>query len=168
MTTLHAQPYDVSAAGFYFETAEEYHQKADRAVNSYGDPVEEFEIQFIDGDDIDVELAKAWGLNQANLAEYLSAAEDWDDMDKLAFIVAVGECGYSFEPTSVAPSDFDVTIYHETSLKDLAEQFVEEGLFGDVPESLASYIDYDAIARDLGYDYTEATIAGFEIVYRCD
>ena len=69
---------------------------------------------------------------------------------------------------AVAPSDFDVTIYHEVSLKDLAEQFVEEGLFGDVPESLASYIDYDAIARDLGYDYTEATIAGFEIVYRCD
>ncbi len=167
MPKLHAQPYDISATGFYFDTAEEYRQKADKAVNSYGDPVEEFEIQFIDGDYVDVELAKAWGLNQADLARYFDAAEKWDDMEKLEFIIAVGECGYSFDPDSVAPSDFDVTIYHEENLQDLAVQFVEEGLFGDVPESLRFYIDYEAIARDLGFDYTETTIAGYDVVYQC-
>lgn len=30
-----------------------------------------------------------------------------------------------------------------------AEQFLEEGLFGDIPERLQSYIDYVAIAPDL-------------------
>ena len=60
MTTLFAQPYDISACGFYFETADEFTAKAIAATNDYGDPVEEFEIQFIDGADIDCELARAW------------------------------------------------------------------------------------------------------------
>ena len=64
MTQLYAQPYDLSAIGFYFETAEEYTAKADALRNDYGEPVEEFEIQFIDGDDIDSELAKSVGLTQ--------------------------------------------------------------------------------------------------------
>ena len=59
MAQLHAQPYDISANGFYFETAEEYAAKANALRNDYGDPVEEFEIQFIDGEGIDCDLAKA-------------------------------------------------------------------------------------------------------------
>ncbi|MEP3296768.1 MAG: hypothetical protein ABJO27_09875 [Pseudoruegeria sp.] len=66
MTQLHAQPYDLSAAGFCFQTAEEYAEKANALRNDYGAPVEEFEIQFIDGEHIDCELAQAIGLNQAN------------------------------------------------------------------------------------------------------
>jgi len=34
-------------------------------------------------------------------------------------------------------------------------QFVEEGLFGETPESLENYIDYEKIARDLEVDYDE-------------
>jgi len=68
MTTLHARAYDISATGFYFETAQHYNEKAAALKNDYGDPVEEFEIQFIDGENIDCELAKAWGLNQINLS----------------------------------------------------------------------------------------------------
>jgi hypothetical protein len=61
MTKLFAQPYDISAYGFYFETAAEYEEKADKLLNSYGQPVEEFEMQFIDGEGIDSELFKrAW------------------------------------------------------------------------------------------------------------
>ena len=47
MTQLHAQPYDISASGFYFDSLEDYQAKAAKARNDYGDPVEEFEIQFI-------------------------------------------------------------------------------------------------------------------------
>ena len=54
------------------------------------------------------------------------------------------------------------------SLKELAEHFVEEGLYGDIPEVLQSYIDYDAIARDLGMDYSRITINDTVYVYRCD
>lgn len=50
MTTLYAQPYDISATGFYFDTADQYAEKVVKVKNDYGQPVEEFEIQFIDGE----------------------------------------------------------------------------------------------------------------------
>lgn len=69
MTTLFAQPYDISAMGFYFTSSGEFTSEAIRAVNDYGDPVKEFEIQFIDGEDLDCALAEAWKLYQSNFAD---------------------------------------------------------------------------------------------------
>ncbi len=66
MTQLFAQPYDISASGFYFNTAEEYTTQASKLRNSYGQPVEEFELQFIDGESIDADLFKALNVNQSN------------------------------------------------------------------------------------------------------
>ena len=167
MTILfYAQPYDISAEGFYFRGAEEYSDKASALRNDYGDPVEEFEIQFIDGDLIDCDLAKAIGLHQGSIARFLTCAEEWDEHQKLAVIIAVGECGYSFTETST-PDDFEVDIYRVATMRDLAEQFVDDGLFGDIPEHLANYIDLDAIARDLAVDYSEIEIAGERLIYRC-
>lgn len=167
MTTLYAQPYDISATGFYFTSADEFTGKAARAVNGCGDPVEEFEIQFIDGDDLDCALAAAWTLYQSNYADYLQAVDDWDDPQKIAFIIAVGECGYRFDPKTDDPGDFDVDVYAVDSLRDLAEQFADEGLFGEFPAHVARYIDYDAIARDLACDYAMIDIAGTRYAYRC-
>ena len=110
MPQLHAQPYDITAKGFYFESLEEYADKAGSNRNDYGDPVEEYEIQFIDGDHIDCDLAKAWGINQANIGPYFEACESWVDHEKAVFIIAVGEAGYSFDPETVSPTDFDVDI----------------------------------------------------------
>lgn len=53
-------------------------------------------------------------------------------------------------------------------MRELAEQFVDEGLFGDIPENIQSYLDYDAIARDLSMDYSETSICDTNLVYRCD
>lgn len=166
MTLLHAQPYDLAATGFYFESAEEFAAKMAKAANSYGQPVEEFEIQFIDGENIDCALAEAWGINQANIRSYFDAVESWSDQDKTAVIIAVAEAGFSFDPETITPSDFDIDIYHVRSMTDLAEDFVAEGLFGDIPDHLTPYIDYDAIARDLAIDYTETEIAGDHLIYR--
>lgn len=165
MTQLHAQPYDLSATGFYFESAEEFDAKAKTNRNDYGQRVEEYEVQFIDGDDIDCDLAKAIGINQANIAQYFDAVETWSEDQKRQVIIAVGEGGYSFDQNT-NPDDFDVDIYQIESLRELAEQFVEEGLFGDSPEPLLSYLDFDAIARDLGHDYTETEVAGQRLIYR--
>lgn len=167
MTLLHAQPYDISAIGFYFEDAEGYEAKAKNNKNDYGQTVEEYEIQFIDGEDIDCALAKAWGITQVNFAAYLEAAEDWDENDKHRYIIAVGECGYSHEQVASDPSNVDMTLYALSSMRDLAEQFVEEGLYGDIPENLQFYIDYAAIARDLSVDYSETKIAGTNFIYHC-
>lgn len=166
MTQIFAQPYDLAATGFYFETAEDYSAKAKALRNDYGAPVEEFEIQFIDGDDIDCDLANAIGLNQANFARFFEIADEWEDWEKRLVIIAVGECGYQFED-GTDPGDFNVDVYEVDSLRELAEQFVDEGLFGEVPESFRFYIDYDAIARDLAVDYSKTVIAGSRIIYRC-
>jgi len=167
MIQLHAQPYDISACGFYFEDAEGYEAKAKNNKNDYSEPVEEYEIQFIDGEDIDCALAKAWNVNQANFAAFLEAANTWDEDDKLRYIIAVGECGFNHEQVADDPSSIDMTVYELSSIKELAEQFVEEGLFGEIPESLQFYIDYDAIARDLSMDYSEVTIAGTNFIFQC-
>ena len=164
--SLFAQPYDISASGFFFGDYDDYTNKAPALRNAHGDPVEEFEIQFIDGESIDCALAKAIGLNQANLAQFFGAVEDWDDDDKTRVILAVGECGYAFD-AETRPNDFDLDIYEGVTMRELAEQFVEEGLFGEIPERLQFYIDYDAIARDLSVDYAEAEIAGQRLIYRC-
>ncbi|MEP3785595.1 MULTISPECIES: antirestriction protein ArdA [Paracoccaceae] len=164
-TQLHAQPYDLAATGFYFETLEEYQAKAAKLRNDYGNPVEEFEIQFIDGDNIDCDLAKAIDINQANLAQYFNAVDEWEEHEKIVVILAVGECGYRFEATT-QPNDFDLEIHHIETMRELAEQFVDEGQFGDIPERLQFYIDLDAIARDLAIDYAEAEVAGTRLIYR--
>ena len=165
--TLHAQPYDLAARGFYFENAETFRKKSKNLKNDYGQAVEEFEIQFTDGDEIDCAFAKAFELNQGNCSYFLTYADEWEEWQKLNFIIAVGECGYDFDYDTVCPDEFDVDVYQVENLKELAEQFVDEGLYGDIPESLQFYIDYDAIARDLAADYGEITIAGYNFVYRC-
>lgn len=167
MTELFAQPYDISAQGFYFTSMEEYRDKSAKTRNNYGAPVEEYELQFIDGEQIDAPLFEALGINQANIGKFLEICESWDEQQKLKTIIAVGECGYSFDLESGDPEDFDIDLYEMDSLKELAEQFVEEGLFGEIPARIQPYLDYDAIARDLGMDYSETVIAGKSLIYRC-
>ena len=163
--TLHAQPYDISATGFYFTNAEDYDSKAKALKNAHGDPVEEFEIQFIDGERIDCDLAKAIGINQANFRDYLECAEAWEDWQKINVIIATGELGYDFDAQD-DPDHYGIDLYHADNMRELAEQFVDEGLFGEVPTQFQFYIDYDVIARDLAVDYTEIEVAGERLIYR--
>ena len=62
MTTLHATPYNLDASGFYFDSLEDYQTKAENHLDRFGKLVEEFEIQFIDGDDS--ALFNACGINR--------------------------------------------------------------------------------------------------------
>lgn len=163
---FYAQPYDISATGFFFEAEVHYRARARACVNAYGQPVEEFEIQFIDGSDLDAALFDALSVSQATIIPFMARLDEWSDPDKVRLIIAVGEGGYGFDFDTHEPDDFEVDIYEDMRLIDLAYQFVDEGLFGDIPDHLSSYIDYDAIARDLGFDYTGITIAGTDYVYR--
>ncbi|MCV6545687.1 MAG: antirestriction protein ArdA [Cohaesibacter sp.] len=164
--TFYAQPYDIDATGFHFSDAETYKETIGKIVNRYGDQVEEFEIQFIDGDAIDAELFKALCISQVTILPFMEKLEEWEDWNKTDIVIAVGECGYSFDLESDDPNDLDIDLYAGMDLNDLAHQFVAEGLFGDIPERLTNYLDYDAIARDLGHDYAETTITGETCVYR--
>ena len=166
MTTLFAQPYDLAACGFYFDSGEDYAAKANALRNDYGQPVEEFEIQFIDGETIDAQLFDAIGVSQCNLDGFFDAVENWTNDQKVRVIIATTDLGYRFTFGQDAPDDFDIDLYEIDTLRDLAMQFVDEGLFGDIPKPIAHYLDYDAIARDLAMDYGTTTIDGTRYAYR--
>ena len=165
MILLYAQPYDISAQGFYFGTIEEYDANFSSVKNSYGSPVEELELQFIDGQRIDAKLFEELKPHQGNIAAFLQAVANWDDHEKIKVIVAL-DGGHDFVLGEDTPDLFDIDFYEIDSLRDLAMQFVEEGLFGPIPETIQCYLDYDAMARDLSMDYVEISIDMRRYVYR--
>lgn len=157
-----AQPYNPDAHGFYFADYEEYLSKSAKLKDVFGHPVEEFEIQYIDGDDLECALFKAVGVYQSNLEAYLDFVDQADESHMIELIVA-DDAGY---PIDLECVDFDLDIYPNMTLRELAEQFLDDGLFGDIPDSLRFYIDEEKVARDLAFDYTEITICGVGYTYR--
>jgi len=163
--TLYAQPYELATSGFYFDDANTFEKKSRALRNDYGEIVEEFEIQFIDGESLDAELFKALGVHQGSVCQFLEAAPEWEEIN---IIIACGECGYTFDIETDDPDHFGISIYNVDSLNELAIDFINDGVFGEIPMHLENYIDIEAIAADLRHDYTQTTIAGMPIVYRAD
>lgn len=154
--TYHATPYDISAMGFYFNTHEEYAGKSAAHRNAYGDPVEEFEIQFIDGDNYG--LFEALGINQANLSLWFDRFENLDGHDEIKVIYLADNLHCAAEDILDKLDDVDL---FEGSAEDYAENYIEEcGLLDQMPEALRCYFNTEAFARDmiLSGDITEVNI----------
>lgn len=143
MSTLYAQPYNLDAVGFYFDSLESFNSQSENLTDRYGQPVEEFEIQFIDGDD--AELFEACGINQGNLDVWFDEVQDLDEHEKAALYCLCGEIHYRLD---VALQRLDDVMLSKASLKEAAEEMFDELYLPDVPESVRFYIDYDKFARD--------------------
>lgn len=161
--TLFANPYTINAHGFYFETCEDYEQKVETCFDDNGIHVEEFEIKFIDGDDIDCELFNAWDVHQGNIGSFIEAVDTLNGHEKIA-LIALGECGYIIDESTHID---DIDIYYCENMQALVQQFIDDGLYGVIPESIMHYLDLGAMARDLSFEYTETKIGGQDIIYRC-
>ncbi|WP_186128597.1 antirestriction protein ArdA [Burkholderia gladioli] len=159
MTTLHAQPYNLDAVGFYFDGLDDYNAQAENLMNRHGCPVEEFEIQFIDGERADAELFEALGINQVNLATWFDDIETLDEQEKAALFYLVLDLGYTLDD-AMSERD-DVTLY-EGGLLEAATELFDELYLHDVPVAVRCYIDYEAFARDcrLNSDMTEFEFGG--------
>jgi hypothetical protein len=159
MTELYCNPYDFNSVGFYFNSMEEFNEKIRQA------PFEEYSIDFIDGDD--AALFEALSINAANLHRWFEEVELLDEHEKVALYYTVGYSGYSFEDRDIETLIQDTDIY-ETTLRGLAEEFAEEGIFpAECPESVLIYLDYDKLARDLSVDYSEFRYNGKTYCGRC-
>lgn len=147
-----AQPYNPDAIGFYFSTYEEFQSKSESLVDHYNNPVEEFEIQFIDGED--GELFKACSINQSNIEGFITACEELQDYEKVSLFYLCSNNGYFFED---GLRRMDEVCIQEGELKDIAEELFDELYSGDIPENIRFYIDYEKFARDaeIGGDMTE-------------
>lgn len=163
MTTLHAQPYNLDAIGFYFESLGDFETRFENARDSFGLPVEEFEIQFIDGDEGDAQLFEAAGINQATVSQIFDVIEDMDDYQKPALFFLL-EQGYGLDE---ALEKIDDVMIQEGDLEEAAEQLFDEIYLHQIPENLHSYIDYKAFARDCEFsgDFREFEFAG--TTYTC-
>ena len=74
------------------------------------------------------------------------------DYEQAAFCCLVDD-GYTL--TEALEEYQNRSVLVADSYEDLAYQFVEDGLFGEIPHQILNLIDYKAIARDLYYDYQE-------------
>lgn len=84
------------------------------------------------------------------LSEKLEALTDYDQK-KIDYLMDYNGCPFEEALEQLE----EVELYEDMTLLDLAYELVEEGCFGNIPDNaLAQYIDYEAIARDLQYDYT--------------
>lgn len=158
MTTFFACPYNLDAKGFYFESHDDYLIRSERCVDSFGVPIEEFEIQFIDGDDEDAQLFDALGISQSNLDLWFDSIEDMSTEQKAALFFLVSNLG---QPAAEALDHVDDVCLSNASLLDAAtEQFDE--FYPSLPPGVRAYVDCEAYARDceLNGDFTEIEFAG--------
>lgn len=72
-------------------------------------------------------------------------------------LASILEAGYNdLDDAFITFENKAYSFYPDMTLTDVAEELVSDGSFGEIPEAIMFYIDYDAIARDLGYSgYTE-------------
>jgi hypothetical protein len=143
MTTLYANPFNINAAGFYFESVEAFIEKSTNLTDRYGNTVEEFEIDFIDGDDATLFIAS--GINQANLNRWFDDIETLDDQEKINLYCLLTVAGYKLGEALVKLDEPSIT---QSSLRDAAEELFDECLMNEVPENIRYYVDYDKFARD--------------------
>ena len=156
---FYAQPYSLDAGGFYFSDFEEYQQKVEALRDCWGNQVEEFEIQFIDGSSEECSLFQACGVNQANLEAFLEMLDEVADYQQSALYYLCAVQGYSM---SDAMGKLDEVTIYAGSLEDASTELFDECYAHQIPENLRVYIDYSAFARDCQYsgDMAEFEFAG--------
>ncbi|MQR02339.1 antirestriction protein ArdA [Glaciimonas soli] len=140
--TYYAQPYNITVDGFFFEDYEEYETKAAALRDSFGYPVEEFEIQYISGND--GELFDACSISQGSLHLWFEQIIDLD-IEQQAALFYLCNNGHSL---TEALQKIDDVCLSTCSLSDAASEFFDECYLQDLPSAISMYIDYDAFARD--------------------
>lgn len=94
------------------------------------------------------------GTESCNLEEVASIYERYESLydseaDALKYLIDVQS--YNIEEALDAIDD--VQVYDYDNFEDLAYEFVEEGLFGKISDTIKGYLDYEVIGRDLSFDY---------------
>lgn len=149
---LFANPYDISAQGFYFSSPEDFESQYEGHL-----PTEEYEIDFIDGTAAELALFNAMKVTQAALDEYFELISELDDDDMAQVSVCyLLENGIATDAADAVKRSSDLTIF-EGTLKDYAWEYLEDCVFTkETPDIFRNYFDVEAFARDieLGGDVT--------------
>jgi hypothetical protein len=145
MARLYAQPYNLDAVGFYFESFEEYTDKVKNLKDRFGNPVEEFEIQYMEGEN--GELFRACNINQTLLEVWFDEIEFLQDEDKVRLFFLNGN-NICKDLRDALDNYHKISFYVGTSVETAIEVFDAIHLYR-VPEDLQTYIDYEKYANAL-------------------
>ena len=148
MAKLYANPYGYGGVGFYFDDAEEFHKKFKEHLHKGSDPpYEEYEIDFIDGDDFEHTIFDALKVSQGDVDRYFELLDELDPDSAPALYVLTEQLGYSFEPALEKLEDAYV---YEGTAKDYAYEYVDEvGWEGVGDNMIEGNFDYDSFGRDV-------------------
>ena len=142
-TTLFAQPYSCDASGFYFTNGAVFDDQVAEAVDRFGCPVEEFEIQFIDGEGC--ALFDLLNVTQATVHTFYETLETLTDEQQAALYFLVSDRGMDVAEALAQVDDVQLTTQTAESY---AEDMFDD-LYPDLPTQARSYIDISAWQQDL-------------------
>ncbi len=154
----YANPYNISVTGFYFVDYADYLKQSENLKDGFGQSVEEFSIEYINGDN--ARLFNILKVNQATLSLWFEGFEDLegDDLIKVIYLAEY----LNVDMSEIHDRIDDVGLYVGSAL-DYAEEYIEDcGLLHKMPENLRCYFDTKSFARDmvLSGDITEVEIIG--------
>jgi antirestriction protein len=140
----------------YFDEDDEYHHGL--CVN--GIYYEEYAIHDFESDIDDFHIGEYEDI--IYLSELIERVEDLDVHEFEAFQACREATGDSLEDCLETIEYGNFTLYSGMSLEEVAEEFVDEGVFST--ETLLQYIDFERLGRDLGFDgYTETDYGVIQI-----
>lgn len=146
---LYANPYDISATGFYFSSAEQFEEKFARHL-----PVEEYEIDFIEGSAEDAALFEAMRVGQGQLEQYFDDIVPLADWEKAAlyYLFAIYSPGMDWHIALRRVED-EVRV-RQGNAKEYVEDYIDDiGGVGELGRAAGDmYFDYVAFGRDLKFD----------------
>ena len=161
-TLYYAQPYDISASGFFFKTYDEYLSKSKNHKNDYGQEVEEYELTMTDGENHT--LFELLSISQATIENWF---ENFKDLSGNDLISAIYLADYINSPMEEILDRIDEVMLFEGNAVEYTENYITDcGLLDDMPENLRYYFNTEAFARDLllGGDINEVEILGSTFV----
>ncbi|MDD3263401.1 MAG: antirestriction protein ArdA [Candidatus Nanoarchaeia archaeon] len=98
----------------------------------------------------DYEITEDTDLEKLN--NFFESVANIDDNDEIDRLEAIYEVEKDWNTALAIYDDGDYEFYANSDLEEVAEELVDEGLFGEVSDNLKCYIDYEAIGKDLGHD----------------
>jgi hypothetical protein len=147
MAKLYAQPYDMDAKGFYFSGADEYHKKAAKNRNHFGQVVEEYMFEFIDGTDAEFMIFEALkGGDWLDLEKYEEVVDELaDDPEKALGVKTLLKSGFAEKKVL---DNLDEIHVSQQSPEDYTYELLEDAGYPSGSDWYFDYERYGAAVRD--------------------
>lgn len=146
---LYAQPYDMHAKGFYFSDLDEFQKLFAENVNEFGQPVEEYEFQVIEGLPLVHKLVNhiGYGFSIEDVFTFLEEFEG-DELALVKFTFLKEYTYHSFD-LEFALEKLPMMDIFEGTGEDYAREYLESiGLFdADTSGIMERYFDFEEYAQ---------------------